>query len=139
MSRIRGTNTQPEIQVRKALHRMGYRFRLHRRNLPGKPDIVLPKYRTVLFVHGCYWHRHQHCRLAYKPKSHTAFWMTKLNENVQRDREVASALREQGWHVGVIWECQTKDTEAMTERLREEMKLAEIVRSKDSDCRRRQA
>lgn len=128
MSRIRGTDTQPEVRVRKVLHRMGYRFRLHRKELPGRPDIVLPRHRTVLFVHGCYWHRHQDCRLAYTPKSHTSFWLTKLNENVRRDRRVADALRQNGWHVGVVWECQTKDLRRLTERLVEEMDLARSCR-----------
>ena len=89
MSRIRGRDTAPELLVRSALHRAGYRFRLHREDLPGRPDIVLPKYRTVVFVHGCFWHRHKGCRFAYTPKSRVAFWNDKFRRNVERDRRNA--------------------------------------------------
>lgn len=87
MSRIKGRNTKPELVVRSLLHRMGYRFRLHRTDLPGKPDIVLPRYRTVIFVHGCFWHRHKGCRLAYTPKSRMEFWSTKFESNMIRDKQ----------------------------------------------------
>lgn len=106
MSRIRSKDTGPERVVRSVLHRMGYRFSLRRRDLPGKPDIVLPRYRTVVFVHGCFWHRHRGCRLAYTPKSRQTFWLKKFSDNVTRDRRVAAQLRKTGWHVVVIWECE---------------------------------
>jgi len=109
MSRIKGKNTKPELRVRKMIHKMGYRFRLHRQDLPGCPDIVLPKYGTVIFVHGCYWHRHKGCRLAYTPKSRVAFWTEKFEGNVERDRKHKDELRKLGWNVGVIWECETQD------------------------------
>jgi len=106
MSRIRGRDTQPEKKVRSALHRAGFRFRLHRKDLPGRPDIVLPKYRTVVFVHGCFWHRHRGCKFAYEPKSRPAFWNEKFRGNVARDRRNASDLRRLGWRVVTIWECE---------------------------------
>lgn len=116
MSRIRGCNTAPEIRVRSLLHGMGYRFRVHRRDLPGRPDVVLPKYRTAIFVHGCFWHRHAKCRMAYTPKSRSAFWTAKFRENTARDHLQTRALRRLGWNVVVIWECQTK-SEAVLKRL----------------------
>jgi DNA mismatch endonuclease (patch repair protein) len=106
MSRIRSRDTGPELLVRSALHRAGYRFRLHSKDLPGRPDIVLPKYRTVVFVHGCFWHRHPGCRFAYTPKSRVAFWNDKFRANVGRDRRNARALRAIGWKVITVWECQ---------------------------------
>jgi len=121
MSRIRSENTKPEKVVRSMLHRMGYRFRLHRRDLPGKPDIVLPKYHTVVFVHGCFWHRHKGCKYAYTPKSRVRFWQTKFHENVDRDRRVCRQLRRLGWQVVVIWECQTVDTVSLAVRLAEQL------------------
>ena len=106
MSRIRNRDTAPEKIVRSLLHRMGYRFRLHRRDLPGSPDIVLPKYRTVIFVHGCFWHRHKGCKFAYMPKSRPEFWQNKFDTNVERDRRVKRELKKLGWRVIVIWECE---------------------------------
>ena len=117
MSRIKGANTKPEVRVRSILHRMGYRFRLHRKDLPGKPDIVLPKYETVLFVHGCFWHRHPECRFAYTPKSRVAFWKKKFLRNVERHHEVKEQLTELGWRVIVVWECETKDEDKLWELL----------------------
>lgn len=119
MSRIKGANTKPEVRVRSALHRMGYRFRLHRKDLPGKPDIVLPKYETVIFVHGCFWHRHPDCRFAYTPRSRVAFWKKKFQRNVERHEEVAQELKELGWRVIVVWECETKDQEQLWQLLEE--------------------
>ena len=119
MSRIRGENTRPERAVRSLLHRMGFRFRLHRRDLPGTPDIVLPKYRTVVFVHGCYWHRHPGCRYAYTPKSRVEFWKTKFSQNVKRDVQVRSELETLGWNIVIVWECELRDSEALGERLRQ--------------------
>lgn len=105
MSGIRGKNTKPELEVRSYLHRAGLRFRLHAK-LPGKPDLVLPKYRTVVFVHGCFWHRHKGCRFATTPASNAAFWQEKFDANVRRDMLVKKALRKLGWQVQVIWGCQ---------------------------------
>lgn len=117
MSRIRSSETQPELAVRKLLHQLGYRFRLHDRKLPGVPDIVLPKHRTIVFVHGCYWHQHRGCRYAYKPKSNEAFWEKKFADNVARDRVVARQLRHLGWSVITVWECQTRDLPKLQSRL----------------------
>jgi DNA mismatch endonuclease (patch repair protein) len=117
MSRIGGRNTKPELAVRSALHRLGYRFRLHRRDLPGKPDIVLPRHGIAIFVHGCFWHRHSRCKYAYTPKSNVLFWQTKFDGNVQRDRAAARRLRKLGWRVVVIWECQATDMKSLAERL----------------------
>lgn len=105
MSRIRGRNTRPEVALRKALHRRGFRFRLNAKKLPGSPDIVLPKWKTVLFVHGCYWHRHPGCRKATTPSSNAEFWTEKFRQNVERDARNIRDLREAGWRVGVVWEC----------------------------------
>ncbi len=95
--------------VRSLLHRMGYRFRLHRKDLPGNPDIVLPKYKTVIFVHGCFWHRHKGCKYAYTPKSRTEFWNTKFEKNIARDKQVRKELKKLGWKVMVVWECRSTD------------------------------
>ncbi|MFT3756353.1 MAG: DNA mismatch endonuclease Vsr [Pseudoxanthomonas sp.] len=105
MSGIRGKNTKPEMVVRSFLHRAGLRFRLHAK-LPGKPDLVLPKYRTVVFVHGCFWHRHEGCRYATTPTSNVAFWCEKFATNVHRDARVKQQLEDLGWHVLVIWSCE---------------------------------
>ena len=122
MSRIRAKDTKPEIIVRSLLHRMGYRFRLHRNDLPGKPDIVLPKYRTVIFVHGCFWHRHSKCRFAYMPKSRKEFWMNKFQTNRNRDRNNIHRLVSSGWGVVTVWECQLKQLPLLAKRLRKEIK-----------------
>lgn len=108
MSRVRGENTTPELTVRKYLHALGFRYRLHVKELPGKPDIVLPKYRTVVFVHGCFWHRHRGCRYASMPKSNVEFWIGKFKLNVARDKRNAAALRKAGWRCLTIWGCETK-------------------------------
>lgn len=109
MSRIRSCNTKPEVRVRQKLHSLGYRFRLHRKDLPGIPDIVLPKYQTVIFVHGCFWHRHVGCKYAYLPKSRVDFWYNKFFKNVQRDLEIKNELVRLGWKILIIWECESKD------------------------------
>jgi DNA mismatch endonuclease, patch repair protein len=124
MSRIRSTNSKPEIVVRSLLHRMGYRFRLHRKDLPGKPDIVLPKYRTVIFVHGCFWHRHERCRKAYQPKSRRNFWEKKFRQNKARDKKNLNFLEEKDWNVLVVWECEIDDISRLSERLEKEIKCA---------------
>ncbi len=109
MSRIRSKNTKPEIIVRSLLHRMGYRFRLHRKDLPGKPDIVLPKYKIVIFVHGCFWHGHNVCKRSNIPKSNKDYWTHKIARNITRDKENNTKLKKAGWKILKIWECQTKD------------------------------
>ena len=121
MSRIKSGNTKPERLVRSLLHRMGYRFRLHRKDLPGRPDIVLPKYSRVVLVHGCYWHRHPGCRLAYTPKSNLEFWQAKFNENVCRDERQNRQLSELGWRVVTVWECETREPATLAERLGREI------------------
>lgn len=113
MSRIKNRDTKPELIVRSLLHRKGYRFRLHRNDLPGKPDIVLPRFKKIIFVQGCFWHRHQGCRYAYNPKSRVNFWQDKFSRNVKRDQEVQKALLQLGWQVYVIWECETKKSEVL--------------------------
>ncbi|WP_372574844.1 very short patch repair endonuclease [Ruegeria jejuensis] len=105
MSRIRGRNTKPEISLRKALHRRGLRYRLNVRNLPGSPDIVFPKWKTVLFVHGCYWHRHPGCPKTTTPSSNAEFWADKFEQNVERDKRNVDDLLSSGWRVGIVWEC----------------------------------
>lgn len=117
MSQIKGRNTAPELKVRSALHRAGFRFRLHRRDLPGTPDIVLPRFRTVIFVHGCFWHRHEGCKFAYTPKSRTEFWEEKFSRNMERDRRKILQLQQAGWNVEIIWECETTDMVNLNRRL----------------------
>ena len=104
MSGIRGKNTRPELLVRKALHAAGFRYRLHGRDLPGKPDMIFPKYSAVLFVHGCFWHGHD-CPMFRLPSSRIEFWQTKIAGNLARDSLVATRLSESGWRIGVVWEC----------------------------------
>lgn len=103
--------------MRSLLHCLGYRFRLHRKDLPGSPDIVLPKYRTAIFVHGCFWHRHQRCRFAYTPKTRTEFWKEKFGDNIVRDRKTARSLRQAGWHVLTVWECELSAPDRLATRL----------------------
>lgn len=105
MSSIRGRNTRPEMAIRRYLHRCGFRYRLHDRSLPGSPDLVFPRYRTVIFVHGCFWHRHAGCRLATTPASNAEFWLQKLSANAERDQQNLQKLLREGWQVIVIWEC----------------------------------
>ena len=106
MSRIRAKNTKPELVLRSVLHRMGFRFRVHDQRLPGRPDIVLPKYRTIIFVHGCFWHQHPGCIEAVRPKTNVEYWKEKLEGNVKRDRKNCLALCKEGWQVLRFWECQ---------------------------------
>lgn len=117
MSRIRSKDTAPELTVRSLLHRLGYRFRLHRKDLPGQPDIALPRHKAVILVHGCYWHRHEGCRYAYTPKSRSEFWQRKFDENIQRDKRTVRCLEEAGWRVLVVWECETVDENVLADRL----------------------
>lgn len=109
MSRVSAKDTTPELAVRKQAHAMGLRFRLYRRDLPGRPDLVFPKHRTAVFVHGCFWHRHPNCRKATMPKTRTDYWHAKLRRNSERDAEALKALEELGWRTLVLWECETKD------------------------------
>ena len=109
MAGIRSKNTKPEILVRQWLHRHGYRFRLHRKDIPGTPDVVLPRHQTLIFVHGCFWHHHEGCRYAYPPAARTEWWIVKFEKNRIRDINVMEQLKTSGWHVLVIWECEIKN------------------------------
>jgi len=117
MSRIKNKNTRPEKTVRSALHKMGYRFRLHRKDLPGKPDIVLAKHKTVIFVHGCFWHQHKGCKYAYLPKTRVRFWKEKFKENYARDIRARKELKRMNWKSKVVWECQTKKPPELNRKL----------------------
>jgi DNA mismatch endonuclease, patch repair protein len=111
MSRIKGKNTKPEMLVRKFLHANGFRYRLHVKDLPGKPDIVLPKYKTVIFVHGCFWHGHKDCKYFIVPKTRTEWWLTKINSNIVNDTKASKALKKEGWNIIYLWECSLKPTQ----------------------------
>jgi len=115
MGRVKSKDTRPEMTVRRITHRMGYRYRLHRKKLPGKPDLVFPGRKKVIFVHGCFWHRHPGCPNTRTPKSDVDRWETKFRQNQERDQRVYSELQAQGWDVLVIWECQTKDESLLAE------------------------
>jgi len=117
MSQIHAKDTHPEIVLRSLLHRKGFRFRLHVKSLPGTPDIVLPKYNTVIFVHGCFWHRHAGCKYAYTPKSRISFWEAKFKENVQRQNKVVKELDNLGWTVLTVWECELEDISSVEKML----------------------
>lgn len=120
MSGIRGRDTGPELRVRRVLHKLGYRFRLHRKELPGSPDVVLPKHKIAVFIHGCFWHFHHECRFAKMPRSRKEFWEPKLLGNRLRDAAAVLALREAGWRVLLVWECylrDNKDDAALSESL----------------------
>lgn len=117
MAKIRGKNTGPERAVRSLLHRAGYRFRLHVSGLPGKPDVVLPRYKTVVFVHGCFWHRHPGCKVATLPKSHRRFWTEKFARNVANDRKHRRRLRRLGWQVVTVWACTLKRPDQVLARI----------------------
>lgn len=108
MRAVRGKETTPEIVVRSALHRMGFRFRTYHKGLPGSPDIVLPRWKTVIFIHGCFWHRHDGCRYASMPKHNSEYWTRKFEENIQRDRRIEEEILRMGWRCLVIWECELK-------------------------------
>ena len=122
MSRIRGKDTKPEIVLRSLMHRAGFRYRLHDKRLPGKPDLVLPKYRTAIFVNGCYWHRHEGCPKATTPKTNAAFWTKKFEDTVERDARKESELIECGWRVITVWECMLEaDPIGLVEGLRNQL------------------
>ena len=117
MSCVSGKNTKPELVVRSLLHNMGYRFRLHRNDLPGKPDITLPKYKKIIFVHGCFWHGHIDCPRAKRPTTNKKFWDEKLNKNIERDKINVNNLKALGWDVLTVWTCEVKDTEKFKNKL----------------------
>ena len=133
MSRIRSSGTQPERVVQTLLRRMGLRFRVSDRSVPGTPDIVLPQPRVALFVHGCFWHRHRGCKFAYTPKSRTRFWSAKFAQNVQRDAKVRAELRRLGWGSVVVWECQVRDVLSLSSRISAE--LRRLSMSKGTYCK----
>lgn len=118
MRRVKGKDTGPELTVRRALHALGRRFSLHRKDLPGKPDIVLAKDRLAIFVHGCFWHRHENCPRTSMPSTREEFWEAKFTRTVERDAKQQAALRAIGWRAEVIWECETRDGDRLNERLR---------------------
>ncbi len=118
MGRIKSHDTKPELVVRSLLHSMGFRFRLHKKDLPGRPDIVLPKYRTVIFVHGCFWHRHEGCKYAYTPKSRIEFWKEKFQGTITRDKKNIKDLKKHDWKVVVVWECEIRDIEKLKKKLK---------------------
>ena len=113
MSQIKGKNTKPEMAVRRLCHALGYRFRLHRKDLPGKPDLVFPKYKVVIFVHGCFWHSHDCKYGSVQPKTNQKFWKEKRQRTVERDRENSRKIEKLGWRYLVLWECQTKDVDVL--------------------------
>ena len=117
MSAVRGKDTKPEMIVRRILHGLGYRYRLHRSDVPGRPDVVFGSRRKAIFVHGCFWHRHAGCRKATTPKTRADFWTAKFARNVERDLEVQDRLRTAGWNVLTVWECETRSKDLLTERL----------------------
>jgi DNA mismatch endonuclease, patch repair protein len=117
MAKVKGKNTSPEMLVRKTVHAMGYRYRLHARELPGTPDLVFPWRRKIIFVHGCFWHRHLYCKRASMPSTRKDYWQTKLSKNVARDAEVIAKLEASGWDVLVLWECALRDRLKLESRL----------------------
>lgn len=122
MRQVKGRDTRPERIVRSLLHRMGYRFRLQRDDLPGKPDIVLPRFKTVVFVNGCFWHRHPGCKRATTPASNVDYWQTKFARNVERDARNQAELEKMGWRVAIVWECELKDKTSLEKRLDDYLK-----------------
>jgi DNA mismatch endonuclease (patch repair protein) len=122
MARVRLRDTRPELAVRKVAHALGFRFRLHRRDLPGRPDLVFPRLRKVVFVHGCFWHRHSGCRRTTTPKVRAAFWQAKFAANIERDHRSIAGLEKEGWEVLVIWECETDDASKLSARLAQFLK-----------------
>ena len=117
MSRVSGSNTKPEIAVRSLLHNMGYRFRLHRKDLPGKPDVTLPKHKKVIFVHGCFWHGHAGCPRSKRPTTNQEFWREKLDKNSERDKAAINALKQLGWEITTVWTCEVNDTNKLKIKL----------------------
>ena len=135
MAKIKGKNTAPERAVRSLLHRAGYRFRIHVRGLPGTPDIVLPRHRAIIFVHGCFWHRHANCKIATTPQSHRKFWADKFARNVANDRKHRRRLRRLGWKVVIVWSCQLKHSDRVLAKIEKVLKprIAAYARSAPAD------
>jgi DNA mismatch endonuclease, patch repair protein len=127
MAKIKGKNTGPELAVRSLLHRAGHRFRIHVRDLPGTPDVVMPRHRTIVFVHGCFWHRHPHCKIATTPKSHKKFWLEKFVRNVANDRKHRRQLRRLGWRVVTVWSCQLKHPDRVLARIEKALAPARTI------------
>lgn len=125
MARVKQKNTEPEMKVRRQLHALGYRFRLHRKDLPGSPDIVLPKLQLAIFVHGCFWHQHSGCKRAKVPATRNEWWERKLANNQRRDAKALVALEEIGWATAIIWECETSDITKLADRLRQILKASD--------------
>ncbi|MBU2498398.1 MAG: DNA mismatch endonuclease Vsr [Proteobacteria bacterium] len=121
MRRVLSRDTTAEKKVRSLLHSLGFRFRLHREDLPGKPDIVLPKYSSVIFVHGCFWHRHEGCRRASMPATRQDYWVPKFKRTVERDRQTQRELRRLGWNVIIVWECQLRDQNRLAHQLKSDI------------------
>ena len=117
MSRVKSKNTKPEMMVRSIIYHLGYRYRLYQSDLPGKPDIVLPGRRKVIFIHGCFWHGHKECKRSARPSTNIPFWEEKLNKNIERDKQHLKQLRESGWDVLVVWQCELKDVDRLIEKL----------------------
>jgi len=132
MAAVRQKHTRPEIVVRKVAHELGLRFRLHRRDLPGSPDIVFPKYKMAMFVHGCFWHRHDGCSRATTPKTNRRYWMKKFEDNMKRDGQKEMLLKDLGWDVTTIWECETFDIPAIKKKLRNIFHVARAGGTKSS-------
>ena len=124
MAKIKSTNTKPEVAVRKIIHGMGYRFRINYKKMPGSPDLVMPKYKLAIFVHGCFWHRHKGCRKTRMPKTNVEFWREKFESNIKRDRLVQNQIRKLGWGVLIIWECEIVGVEKLQRKI-----LRKIVKS----------
>jgi DNA mismatch endonuclease (patch repair protein) len=131
MSRIKGKDSAPEIRVRRLLHALGLRFRLHRKDLPGKPDIVFPRYKAVVLVHGCFWHGHAGCPRAALPTTNAEFWATKIGRNVTRDEEVRKSLEELGWSVLTLWQCELKNAEVVVDRVLAFLGVKRMVTNQD--------
>jgi len=130
MAGIKGKNTKPELALRRAMHARGFRYRLHAKNIPGRPDLVLPKYRAVVFVHGCFWHRHEGCRYATTPATRPEFWQAKFSSNVARDLAVRGSLLESGWRIATVWECALRKPEQVEAVA---MLLSNWLRSENAD------
>ncbi|MFE0757894.1 very short patch repair endonuclease [Inquilinus sp. NPDC058860] len=134
MARIRSENTRPELVVRRLLHAMGFRFRLHRRDLPGNPDLVLPRFRTAVFVNGCFWHNHDCARGAREPRQNAEYWRAKRRRNSERDERNYACLVEAGWQVVVIWECELRDPKSLRHRFGQLLDRANLRRRSNVDC-----
>lgn len=135
MSHISGKNTKPEIFVRSLLHRMGYRFRIHKKDLPGQPDICLPKHKKIIFVHGCFWHGHPDCPRAKRPTTNVVFWNKKIDGNIERDSQNIKKLKQLGWQVLTIWTCEIKNQEELNNTLVSFMEKQELTPDKKNESK----